>query len=1140
MKSHQVAVPMLLCALAAEAWAAEAEVEMKSCNVRAEITGAVATTTVEMVFVNYSANQREASVQFQLPSGAAVHELALWVGGLRQAGEVYPRIQARQIYDSIVNARRDPALLECLGNGTWQLQVFPIPGRGTQKVQFIYSQVLPAENKQLRYLGMTLTPASSMTTTVEYDFSATLKAPGGIKDFKPANNTVGIQKTDDGDVIIGLRQSSADLTKPMEFSFTTGQEPPASATWAGKEGGYFSALLPAPAELNHRDPRPRNYIFVLDASESMRTCDIFAAAQKALGHSIDQLLPQDSFTVVLAGPEPKIWKSKLVPADKENRQAAVALLDEVKAEGGTDLAGALRAAASLAADNSRRYDIIVISDGLDLYGAEKPLATSGPAATSRPTSGSTSRPVSRPPANCRLYGVFPGYGGGGEFSRIAYDQSVYHADGPEHLQSVLDTVVEKTRQADLSDLKVEVDGDNQRDSVCAAYDGGDYIAISGKGRPGQKVSLTLTAQSEGKPFKQNLALTLPEAGWGSPALAKVWAAMWCAGRLAQMRAGDPTVEEMDKLVQLSRQHRVATPATAFLVLEKDTDYTDRGISRQASVVRPGDSWASLDVRWSGQRTRRDWVEPRVAELRSQARELIRRQRYETAVDLLQEAFQVDPSQVELASQAAVLRELIALRDEARGQREVRQEVERVLTRQSWETLMIYGQGPLELPIVPGQKAAPVQAVAPEPGVDAKMMQKLQTKVKVDFKGITLPDALTFLEDTLETNIHTRWAALAAAGIDKNTPLSVRVKQPVTAEKLLALILEDAGGVNPLGYEIDRDVLTVSTKDDLAKKTVTRVYDIRDLLVTVPSFTVGPPIDFEPVVSENSGSGTWGNNSGGNNSGSSGGNGAASHGNGVWAESNSAPLSITGTGAGPNLEDNVSVLSATGAFVDNSSGSTWFGNYKRLSSSAGEDGSPSRQEVTNNILDAIRSSVDPISWRESQGTIGSARELNGMLIIQQTQEAHRQIGDLLGKLRRHNHSPAVPEARIRVTPEGLFTSEGNLRPWVLAVLAKAKDGKLSPFSSYATARIGERLFLQIGGYWLDTGLTAESRVYPVALQSPAAEQLAGKSKGAIAQCLERPYVVVAMDKAVAVCLAESGLSQADNPDVRRLLELAGKK
>jgi hypothetical protein len=59
---------------------------------------------------------------------------------------------------------------------------------------------------------------------------------------------------------------------------------------------------------------------------------------------------------------------------------------------------------------------------------------------------------------------------------------------------------------------------------------------------------------------------------------------------------------------------------------------------------------------------------------------------------------------------------------------------------------------------------------------------------------------------------------------------------------------------------------------------------------------------------------------------------------------------------------------------------------------------SPQDEIHGIIALLTGSVAPDTWRDAGGTIGSLQELNGILIINQTPENHRQIAESLAKMR----------------------------------------------------------------------------------------------------------------------------------------------
>ena len=84
----------------------------------------------------------------------------------------------------------------------------------------------------------------------------------------------------------------------------------------------------------------------------------------------------------------------------------------------------------------------------------------------------------------------------------------------------------------------------------------------------------------------------------------------------------------------------------------------------------------------------------------------------------------------------------------------------------------------------------------------------------------------------------------------------------------------------------------------------------------------------------------------------------------------------------------------------------------------EDEGRTREELIEEITTLIKDTVDPDSWRDNGGSVGSIRELSGQLIVTQTPKNQREVVSLLEGLR---------ETRaIQVTVEEVETSANRIR------------------------------------------------------------------------------------------------------------------
>ena len=88
-------------------------------------------------------SQLEVVLDFQLPKGAIVIDNWLWVGKDIVQGKLIDRWSASDIYEGIVNRRRDPSVLFKNSDTQYQLRVYPMKKEENRKVKINY--LMPAE-----------------------------------------------------------------------------------------------------------------------------------------------------------------------------------------------------------------------------------------------------------------------------------------------------------------------------------------------------------------------------------------------------------------------------------------------------------------------------------------------------------------------------------------------------------------------------------------------------------------------------------------------------------------------------------------------------------------------------------------------------------------------------------------------------------------------------------------------------------------------------------------------------------------------------------------------------------------------------------------------------------------------------------
>lgn len=136
--------------------------------------------------------------------------------------------------------------------------------------------------------------------------------------------------------------------------------PEATHPAAASSFGLLSVLPPTPS--SRLRPLPRDLIFLLDASGSMYG-DPIQKSKRLMRALIETLEGDDQLELICFGDMPHRWKRGPVKATREAKKEALAWVDRLQAEGGTEMkSGILEALAPLRPGAQRQ--VVLITDGL--------------------------------------------------------------------------------------------------------------------------------------------------------------------------------------------------------------------------------------------------------------------------------------------------------------------------------------------------------------------------------------------------------------------------------------------------------------------------------------------------------------------------------------------------------------------------------------------------------------------------------------------------------------------------------------------------------------------------------------------------------------------------------------------------------
>ena len=369
-------------------------VEKLRTTVNVRIADRVAHVEVEEWFRNNGRDMAEGDYMYPLPGDAVFSSYSLYQGDQELRGEMMNAGTAREIYERIVRARRDPALIELVGKGMVRARVFPIEAGQTRRITLRYTQVLEraGDAVQFRYAaglrgGGTMMPMPipmprpmpqplprpQVREPVEIrgtpdgtpvEFTITVDDAARYRDAFSPTHTVRVERRGGRMIVRPARDLSGDFAVFLPLAERSVGLTLATHHPAGDDG-YFMLTL-SPGDVTEASV-PRDVTVVVDVSGSM-SGEKMEQARGALHQLLGSLGASDRFRLVAFSSAVRPWRTAWTAATRSELREAAAWVDGLRADGGTNISGALQSAFDATSSASRLPVVIFMTDGLPTNG----------------------------------------------------------------------------------------------------------------------------------------------------------------------------------------------------------------------------------------------------------------------------------------------------------------------------------------------------------------------------------------------------------------------------------------------------------------------------------------------------------------------------------------------------------------------------------------------------------------------------------------------------------------------------------------------------------------------------------------------------------------------------------------------------
>lgn len=366
---------------------------LESTEVEVEIAGVIADVTLKQVYRNRGATPLEAKYVFPASTRAAVHGMTMKISDRVILAQIQEKQQAKETFEKAKDEGKTASLLEEHRPNVFQMSVANIlPGDRVEVIlQYtemlvptdqIYEFVLPtvvgpryegapgqtgASGEKWVHNPYLTVPQQAMTVSSQPAFTFQARIDGGmpLSDVTSPSHPVDIQYDGQTSCTVGLqpggsRPDNRDLI--LRYRLAGEMVNTGLLLHRGEKENFFALMLQPPARTELAQIPPRDYVFVVDVSGSMRGFPL-DVSKTLLRDLISSLRPTDTFNVMLFAGGSRVLSPTPLTATEGHIRRAVRFLANEHGGGGTELLPAMRRALALPKSEDTSRSVIIATDG---------------------------------------------------------------------------------------------------------------------------------------------------------------------------------------------------------------------------------------------------------------------------------------------------------------------------------------------------------------------------------------------------------------------------------------------------------------------------------------------------------------------------------------------------------------------------------------------------------------------------------------------------------------------------------------------------------------------------------------------------------------------------------------------------------
>jgi Ca-activated chloride channel family protein len=370
---------------------------LKETNTVINISGVIAEVTITQVYQNNGERPINARYIFPASTRAAVHDMKMIIGEHVIRAEMMKRQAAKKKFEAAKKKGKSASLLEQQRPNVFSMNIANIIPGDTIKVELSYTEFLvPTEgiyefvfptvvgprysnqpessaseydqwvkNPYFKEESQTGSDSSSAPLPPRCNITTHISTGVPLQEITIQTHQTNISWKNSSEATITLNEPEEDSgNRDYILKYRLAGEEISSGLmlYKGQKENFFLLMVQPPRRVESAYIPAREYIFLVDVSGSMHGFPI-DTAKELLRDLIRNLRPEDKFNVILFAGSASTMSPVSIPANRENIQKAIAVIDHQRGGGGTEMLRAVKQAMALPRDEACSRSIVIVTDG---------------------------------------------------------------------------------------------------------------------------------------------------------------------------------------------------------------------------------------------------------------------------------------------------------------------------------------------------------------------------------------------------------------------------------------------------------------------------------------------------------------------------------------------------------------------------------------------------------------------------------------------------------------------------------------------------------------------------------------------------------------------------------------------------------